>query len=281
MTLALHIGLPKTASTYLQKHVFPSFLKRHQYAFGEEAKSILRSGCIPKHPIVLLSAEAWANSLWGNGYLDNFHKFKSQTKNLKRDDIKILFFIRDHEEWLISAYLQLAKAALFRPRTFSKYLTKFDEADLSWSRRISDLQDYPVFVCRYEEFVRNPSIWTNKIAQFIGLEGYEYAPLIDAPSQINLTPKTALSLALVRSITVGTEVPDMAFKKFVGRRLLFVKNSRADFLRVWVRDKLIRAGDCIPGLLPIKHRYRHQIPASMRDHFREDINACRRYISGQ
>lgn len=278
MTLALHIGLPKTASTHLQKHVFPTFLSDCQYAFGEDAKRMLRTGSIPKEQTLLLSAEAWSNSLWGGGYTNNFHRFLSQVEKLRRDDIKILFFIRDHEEWLISAYLQLAKAAFFKPRTFSKFITMFDQADISWAQRISDLNDYPIFVCRYEDFFKQPDIWTDKMADFIGLERYERDCLDNVSSRINLTPKTAISLALVRSVTVTTEFPDMVLKKMTGQRVLFGGNGRADFIRVWLRDKLITLADGIPGLLPIKDRFLNEIPRDMRSFFSDDIEKCREYI---
>lgn len=278
MTLSIHIGLPKTASTHLQKEIFPSLLNEDQYAFGERAKALLRLGPnIPKRTS-LISAEAWSNSLSGNGYQTNFRQFLNLLRNLPREDIRILFFIRNHEDWLASAYLQLAKAAFNKPRSFREHLSSFSEIDLSWSKRIEDLKSFPLLVIRYEEFIKNPEDYTKKIGDFIGASTKKPPIQRTSKKRINLTPKTRASLAIVRSITLTTELPDLALKKFLGRRLIFGGNGKADFCRVWIRDSLIRATDSLPGLSPIKDVLISQVPDSMRYRFQSDMQECRQHI---
>lgn len=279
MTLSIHIGLPKTASTHLQKSVFPRLLTEDQYAFGEQAKALLRLGPNLPAKTRLISAEAWSNSLYGNGYKTNFSQFLNLINNLQREDIRILLFIRNHEDWLVSAYLQLAKAAFRKPRTFREHLFSFTDLDLSWSKRIADLQSFPLLVIRYEDFIENPEGHTATIGDFISATIKEPAGQEEKNRErINLTPQTRVSLALVRGMTLSTELPDLAFKKVLGRRLIFGGNGRADFCRVWARDTLIRTTDSLPGLEPIKDVLIKQIPNSMRYRFEADMRSCRQHL---
>jgi hypothetical protein len=278
VTLTIHIGLPKTASTHLQKEIFPNLLSEDQYAFGERAKELLRLGPdLPKRTS-LISAEAWSNSLFGNGYQKNFSQFLSLVNNLQRDDIRILFFIRNHEDWLASAYLQLAKAAFNKPRSFREHLSSFSEIDLSWLRRIEDLKGFRLLVIRFEDFIKSPEGYTEKIGNFIGATPKNSADQDESNKRINLSPKTRVSLGLVRGITVTTELPDLALKRIFGRRFIFGGNGRADFCRVWARDSLIKATDSLPGLKPIKDVLISQVPDSMRHRFQADMRECQQYI---
>lgn len=279
MTIIFHIGLPKTASTFLQKHVFPKVLSSNEYAFGEAAKAILKSGSCPNESRFLLSAEAWSNALISGGYKRNFRSFLNQIDAFPQERIRIIFFVRRHEDWLVSAYLQLAKSARFKPDRFSHYIQSFEAYDLSWHRRILDLSAYPIFVCRYESFASDPNLWVKKILSFIGCS--ETVDLTNTASgrYINLTPSTSLGLMLVRAMMITTNFPDMVSQKIIGRRLIFGQNGRTDFARVWIRDRVIRGVDSIPGQKPLKEILMKQIPLSEKMFFHEDWKRCEAYMS--
>lgn len=278
-SLTIHIGLPKTASTYLQKVVFPGFLSHEEFAFGERAKKMLQSEHHLPSSVKVLSAEAWSNSLLAGGYENNFCRFIANLNNVKRRKVKILFFVRNHEDWLVSSYLQLAKASYWKPKTFRKYIQSFGDCDLSWARRIEDLSGQKTLICEYEAFRKNKEFWVQEIVKFMGGVPLDMKKLKNSEKKMNATPNTMLSLWLARGLALGTEFPDLTFKKVFGRRLIFGGNSRADFARVWVRDALIHLADELPGSDPLKEKLEIQIPQSMRTIFEEDRRAIGKYLA--
>lgn len=96
----VHVGLPKTASTYLQRLVFPGlegihFIKKHD--FGKRREIIARTG----HSKYLLSDEGIIkdNTV---GRIDDDRRLREISDEMP--DAKIILMFRRHDRWVMSKY---------------------------------------------------------------------------------------------------------------------------------------------------------------------------------
>lgn len=141
MVNVAHIGLGKTATTTLQKHIFPVLANRLNYRYNDTRlkKLLIKSMCVPlsfsealeiketlreeNHFISLESLVSWNPALWE----------KAANKNLKilGKDTKILITLRDPQSWLTSVYQQTVhEGNVVKPQRFFLPLEKYESASL-------------------------------------------------------------------------------------------------------------------------------------------------------
>ena len=127
----VHIGLPKTATTYLQHQIFPKISEYRNLKFNNEEELIrdhtdkmrFASNLVDKLPLSdneFISSEAlsgWSPHIWEH-YADlNLRAFGENTH--------ILITLRDPEDYLKSLYLQ-RNIHQFELKKFSTFMTKSD-----------------------------------------------------------------------------------------------------------------------------------------------------------
>ena len=111
--ILIHIGLHKTATTYLQRSFFPELIDIEIYHAPRFFDQIGKIQLNEKDLLISnegISGVAW-NELWKNGIQNEYHwidSFKNAIGNLKIlfPDAIILVLYRKHGELLISMYKQ-------------------------------------------------------------------------------------------------------------------------------------------------------------------------------
>lgn len=164
--LFFHVGMPKTASTFLQKYVFPNFqdvlfIKKHD--FKNHQKIINNTG----FDKILLSHEINVDK--PNGY----NKVQAITENYP--GTKPIILLRKHSSWVRSKYkYYLRKHGAL---SFEQYLDleneqgKIKHETLHYLDKIKLLEK--AFNCRplvffQEELKQNPEQLIAQLAQFMG-----------------------------------------------------------------------------------------------------------------
>lgn len=233
MTVVFHIGLHKTGSTFLQRQVFPTLFREAHYLSKKQAKVALRSQLFYPNKINFFSEENWSNSIkkpqegWSN-----FCDFTEQLSCLNASEIKIIIFLRNHADWLWSAYLHELKMSRKRNTSFEEYAYSFGEKGLSWSDRIGHLSKFSLMVVNYQDFLNDPVFVMQKIALFSGLESLNISAL-DRNTRQNLTPKTKATMAACQKFERGYQFTSNSIKYITGHRLSI------EPVRESVRDSII------------------------------------------
>ena len=144
----VHIGLHKTGSSFLQKHIF----SKMENVYSHEGLS--------GAAVVLLDAycdrELLANGIKG-----------------KYGDVKIILVLRDKEDWLRSCYAQSIKNSnkFFHSFDFwSKHIFKKELLDFDSYVELLNSLFSEVLVLQYEELRDSPETFIQKIFDFTGQE---------------------------------------------------------------------------------------------------------------
>lgn len=153
--IAVHIGLQKTGSTFLQHNVWPFFagyVDRYSYSrndlldlMGEKLRTQ------PSGPLLLshedLSGTALPREPGQSWAL--FEEFCCIAEVFEPKPT-IILIVRPHDEWLWSCYLHYRKAARFSGK-YKDYVERFSDLDLSWSRRLERLAQFPLLAFTHKE----------------------------------------------------------------------------------------------------------------------------------
>ena len=169
--LFFHVGMPKTASTFLQNKVFPKyqdifFVKKHDF---KNHQKIIENSTADK---ILLSLEINVDK--PNGYN------KVQTITKRYPGTIPIILLRKHSSWVRSKYKYYIRKHGKLP--FDKYLDleseqgKINHQNLIYINKIKILEE--AFQCRpyvffQEELKQNPQQF---IAQLAGILGARYNP---------------------------------------------------------------------------------------------------------
>jgi hypothetical protein len=161
-----HIGLHKTASTWLQTRLFPGLegvklfrtrdLEQLDLSGGRETVIVSHEGLsgalVPKHP-----GERTAR----------LEQDLKQIESLAPDRAIIVGF-REHKSWLQSAHAQKAKKGSTISR--AQYVSSFSLRDLQWCEMLTRLeQSTPaVFPFLFEELVSDPKSLVSDLCRFLG-----------------------------------------------------------------------------------------------------------------
>ncbi len=161
--LFFHLGLPKTASTFLQVKVFPRlagityFRKKHFNQFA----SIIAAGA---HPRYLFSCE-----------FDR--ELEAKMELIARDfpQAKILLVFRRHDQWIASKYKYYLRK--HGHKSFAEFVDidsetgEWGRTDLLYRPKIEKAQSlfaHPPLVLNFEELQQNPALFTQRLEAYLG-----------------------------------------------------------------------------------------------------------------
>lgn len=162
-----HLGLPKTASTYLQLEIFPqlhelTYYKKHDF---KKYKT--------------LSPEAGKSYLFtsekDNGLIEEFDNIKTCFPN----NSYVILLFRPHYKWLVSKYKNHIRK--FGHINFDDFFSvnkpSHFEMPADYYSKIADtcIQKFGdrVLLLNFEELKKSPDIFLRKIYQFVGLGNEE------------------------------------------------------------------------------------------------------------
>jgi hypothetical protein len=207
--LPVHIGLHKAGSTFLQHNIFPLMYPGAPFdsQFGIRHPAVLKkyiAGDIRN--LVVVSDEKLSGHLEPSYPGHSFDLFAMNVKRMTDFNypVRVLLVLREHREYLRSAYLQRFKRG-FRG-TFSDYLGLHSFDDLSWSRRIDllDQHQIPVLIVDHADLVNHPCTVIRKICEFWCVSGVDQELLentIANPSGYsNITPVNGVGIRILRTL---------------------------------------------------------------------------------
>ena len=185
--LILHVGLQKTASTFLKREVFTKIQNIDFINYKKNYK--LKS----KYKKILISDETLSGDLFSSEKKIRSKKFKNLAK------VKIILVLRNQEDYLSSAYYFLvSKGVVFR--TFDFWLKKNSSQKLVNKLKFTNYIDFyrkefgkqNLLVLFYEDLINNKKLFFSKISKFIG----EKIPYIKN-KKVNYSIKSNFHLVLL------------------------------------------------------------------------------------
>ena len=183
--LILHLGLHKTATTFLQKSVWPSWSEigyagrptPQGYPSSEQAVFSM------DHPLILMSNESSGGSL-KRSYLKNIswadlrHRKLEELKNLYfgKYDLEVVIGLRKPEPWILSVYKHYLKYGgveslegfLGLTPGSPPTLPTCDLLNMPKIRQIEDLLGVRPFCFFSEEMKSHPEDLSSDLASFVG-----------------------------------------------------------------------------------------------------------------
>jgi len=168
---AIHIGLQKTATTYLQEILFPS-IKNVLVIRGWHSHRRLISSNLEKQ--IILSDEGLSGSLWNGNCLK---EFQSNLKKIKRlyQSPKLIFGIRKQSSFILSVYKQYLQAQGSKELTYlfnENNAGLLKKQDLLWMPRINFLKKEfkDVFIYSLEELSEREEDFVSGLCRFLAIK---------------------------------------------------------------------------------------------------------------
>jgi hypothetical protein len=160
-----HIGLHKTATTWLQRHLFP--------ALPSVSCTVTRRLAGVAEPsdgsTLIVSHEALSGTLSSEKQPGDNKKRLTETLSsiaAVSPGAPIIIGFREHRSWLTAAYAQKAKKQGVKGE---RYLATFSRDDLSWCRSLDLIEEgkRPVFPFLYEELSHAPEALIGDLCRFL------------------------------------------------------------------------------------------------------------------
>lgn len=178
--LFIHVGLPKTGTTFLQKNVFPYLDVNYipEYTkFGNLDRRILTFAYQADKPILISDEYLYGRIISSQQKANNV----TILKRLKRlyPNAKIIICFREKKSWLKSIYNQFRKhmSRNVLVKNFDDwYNNYFDDEALNFTNYknlAKELFD-EVLILHYEDLVKDPDNFVKNIADFIGVDMPNY-----------------------------------------------------------------------------------------------------------
>ena len=280
----LHIGMPKSGSSFLQQSVFPKITEGAELnAHGEKLDSVKYvcdflkewpdEGCNKKNACIL-SNETLCG-MWHHGIdFYGWESFKTLASECRKTDadIVVLFILRDLGTYSWSMYLDQLKKGKIK-KDYGKFLSQFSYEDLSIERRLKEMQDINLVVFWHKDLIKEQKKALSVIGKYSGVGLSEFGELEGVTS--NLTPKKEPSM-LAHRLFCKTSVSIERLEKTingVSRRLLGSPLVREHYLaRKNRRDALVRKIDSLPFGKPL---YREKAPDEWESFFLTDMEKTR------
>jgi hypothetical protein len=192
-----HLGLHKTATSWLQNQLFPKLpLPVHRTQKLEKLDDK-----IARHSeeAILISHEGLGGCIDDSKAPgDALRTFQTTLAHIARSwpNGKILIGFREHVAWMNSAYTQRAKKCLVTPE---QYHDSFSLDDLLWVRRVELCEQYGLesFFFLYEEFANDPSALLLDLCGFLGTPVPVDAHVLLAERE-NTSPRTEQGIRISR-----------------------------------------------------------------------------------
>lgn len=191
--ITLHIGLPKTGTTFLQNAFFPTLQGVSFFHGYEPYRSFLDAG----HEHLLVSDE----SLGGHPFRPDFQRqFEHRLRKLAawHREISVIFGVRAHTEYVLSLYRQyLQEGGCMNQRDFLQLFTK---SDLLLMPKIRALQSVSssVFVYRQEDLRTHSETVLREMASFLETDFPGVPPIRTENEGVKTKIQTRCLLALNR-----------------------------------------------------------------------------------
>lgn len=184
----IHIGLPKTGTTFLQHLIFPMLRDVNYLETNTNIKNFINNYNLKNQ--FLISSE----SLSGNpfsGYW--FRDFKNNIVKVKKlfPDASIILGVREHKSLIKSLFNQYLHEGgtkdftrFFNQANDEKYF--FERADLSYKLRIELIEEYfeNVYCFSFEEFKVDFESFFRKFGRFLGVRLEEIEEIISYSKKI-------------------------------------------------------------------------------------------------
>ncbi len=161
--LILHVGLQKTAASFLKEEVFSKIKNIDIIDYKKNPK--LKS----KYKKILISDETLSGELFSNEKKIRSKKFKNLAK------VKIILVLRNQKDYLLSAYYFLvSKGVVFR--TFDFWLKKNSSQKLINKLKFTNYINFyqkefgkqNLLVLFYEDLLNNKDLFFSNMSKFIG-----------------------------------------------------------------------------------------------------------------
>ncbi len=254
-----HAGMMRTASTFLQKTVFPQlteilYISKKQY---RKVHQIIADSDADK---ILVSFEL-NNSLFYN----HLQRFAS-----KYPDAGIILVLRRHDEWIASHYKRAVKNGFHED--FRKYFDietdagRWKHEDLLYYPKLKWVQQQfskPPLILFHEELKEQPKTFLSKILQYTGAKSS--GNISFKPRHTSYTEKQLLFKRWVNHHTI--------FKESFDKKESPLRKMSNKFLRYVLLH--------LPLVIPFKTGQQELIPKSdrekIRETFKEDWEQCRAF----
>jgi hypothetical protein len=168
-TVFFHLGLHKTATSWLQRRLFPTLaipvIRTRKF---ERIERFIAQQSASK---ILISHEGLGGRIGDDKAPgDSLRMFQSTIERIARlpCDGKVVIGFREHIAWINSAYAQRDKKA---PVTPQQYRDSYSLDDLLWMRRTELCDQYGLqsFLFLYEEFANESPAPLADLCEFIGI----------------------------------------------------------------------------------------------------------------
>jgi len=157
----IHVGLPKTGTSWLQQNLFPK-LNVH---LVRRRKDFIN---IPNNGKILISTESLSGSYSRSVDFRNFLAYGMKTVY---PDAKIIVGLREKNSWLKSMYNQGVKRGVFE-ESFDKWNNNLDPRILdfdSYIKKLNELFD-DVFIYWFEDFKKDKKKVIEDMCRFLDVD---------------------------------------------------------------------------------------------------------------
>jgi hypothetical protein len=167
-TVYFHLGLHKTATSWLQRQVFPGLgLSVYRTRKFEKIEQLAVNGAAGA---ILVSHEGLGGRISDEKAPgDALAVFTSTIERITaiHKNSKVLIGFREHADWINSAYAQRGKKHLVTPE---QYRETYAIDDMLWMRRVELCDRYGLqsFLFLYEEFKHDPPTLIADLCNFLG-----------------------------------------------------------------------------------------------------------------
>jgi len=168
--LIIHIGLPKTGTTFLQLGFFP-FIESYHFVRGKSPTRKLYSN----DKRIVISDEAIVGSPLEKDWLNNFEAKIVRLKKIFKDPVTIIGF-RKHEDWIFSLYKQYLHQGGIKTfdEFISFYINEFmNPGSLPFFSIIKVLEKHlgsEFFIYTQEELKDNFDIFLKRLESFFNIK---------------------------------------------------------------------------------------------------------------
>ena len=166
MKLFIHVGLPKTGTTFLQQEVFPK-IENVNFAMFPDYRTTLYP-----NKINIIGDEFLSHVSYMPGRDANQRFEIAKRLQGSYPDAKIIIGIRDQKSWLRSLYNQYVRAGGIHEYDYW-FENMFNKDFLDTESYINFLKKSfkkGVYVYRFEDMKKNYSVWIKDLCDFIGCD---------------------------------------------------------------------------------------------------------------
>lgn len=268
--VAIHIGLHKTGTTYLQNYVFP-FLDNVCFARGyTELRKVLRHN----KSSLLISDERISGNPFIGDYLEQFYNYMGNVKSQYANPL-IILGVRHPLSWLHSAYMQYLKnggvnniSYLFSPDHNAGALLKIE--DLLFYNRIIYLKENfsNVIIYSQEMLKDNEALLIREISKYLG------NIVLNKKVQVIDKRKANVSLSEMRQVATLKRLNSINNKSIILNKIM---HSRV-FKKLKLQPFDLAKNKTVSEVLQVAKFSFEVYPDAIIDAFDQDWNLCKKHI---